>query len=362
MALNQSEAMGIFSKQIGPAFNDKLEPKNFLRTMFKPITTSAKFISTEVKRSGEKIAADVQRGSQGNRNKFGKSTERIYYPPFYKEFFEVTELDHYDRVFGNTEYVNGSNLEMLVDEAAEKLAQLQWKIERRYELQCSQAIFDREVALVNGDNITFPKKAASEINPTTTSGAGGQYWDNAAALPATDLELACKFIRQSGKGRGGTLNALFSSDVWNALVESTQFTKRFNFNQVSLTEMVMSATNEMLGANTQGRIKVGPYILNCWTYPEYYDTDAGVSTPYIPAKKVAVMPLNPRFEFRYAGVPMLPAGMAQSNSGIYTMAEGEYHIRQYNDDRVATSFFEISSAGLAVPVAIDQIAIITALA
>ena len=67
-----------------------------------------------------------------------------------------------------------------------------------------------------------------------------------------------------------------------------------------------------------------------------------------------VFPESPSFELRYAGVPV-------KRNDIYVLQSGEFHVRQYNDDRGAVTKFEVASAGLAVPNLIDQIAVINAL-
>lgn len=129
MGISREEALGIFTRTLPTVFNDKISPKNFLRSFFKVKTSSALNVSTEVKRNGEFIAGDVMRGSEGNLNTFSKSTQRMYTPPFYKEYINSTELDYYDRVFGQSGEITGDNLDMYIDIVAENLSALQAKIE-----------------------------------------------------------------------------------------------------------------------------------------------------------------------------------------------------------------------------------------
>ena len=362
MAISREEALGIYTRTLPTVFNDKIAPKNFLRSFFKVKTSPALNVSTEIKRNGELVAGDVMRGSDGNINSFSKSTQRIYTPPFYKEGVISTELDYYDRVFGTTGDISAESLDMFIDEVADKLSSLQAKIERAYELQCSQAIFDRIVQVNNGDNITFPKKSESEINANTTSGA---YFDNASSKPSLSFIAAGAFLRSKGKAQGGVFDCVCGESAWNALLNSTEFQKFFTATSVTLTDAIgMNPINPMLGAAYQGRVKYGSYLFDFWTYPETYDTVSGgtvTSNSYVPTKKIAVIPKAPAFEFRYAGVPTLIEADGM-RSPVYMSTPGEFHIRQYNDDRKAVTVYEVTSAGLAVPVAIDQIAVITALA
>jgi len=158
--ISQSDAAGIFTKSLVGVLKEAPTPKSFLRSFFKETTSSTKEISIEVQRGTEKIAVDVERGEKGNANKFAKSTEKIIIPPLYSEYFNLTELDLYDRLFGSTG-IEESVLTNLIQDTIDKTIAIKAKIERAYELQCSQVFHNGVVTLASGDNIDFKRKNTS---------------------------------------------------------------------------------------------------------------------------------------------------------------------------------------------------------
>jgi hypothetical protein len=149
-----------FTEALVATYSSRLRPTNFLRSFFPSVTAPTRYVSIEVQRLGEKIAADVLRGTEGNRNTFSRNTAKTFEPPFWREYFDATELDLYDRVLGNqmSGNPNPAMFAELVKTVADKLGVLNDKIERSKELQCSQVLVDGIVTMSNGDNIDFKRK------------------------------------------------------------------------------------------------------------------------------------------------------------------------------------------------------------
>lgn len=341
-AIPTQQARGIFTQMLMEIYRERPQVQTFLQSFFAVKESSTKYVSIEVQRGTEKVAVDVERGSEGNRNTRSRSTEKIFEPPLYREFFDATQLDLYNRLFGSTMIDEG----MFVDyanEVVDTLGLLQDKINRAYELQRAQVLTTGIVTLNSGDNIDFKRKSASLVDL-----GSGNYWATSGKDPFANMETGCNFLRQVGKCEGGTFNAIMGSTAFNDFLKNDVVTGRHqitNFPFASLREQQRNAT----GASFHGRIDAGSYSVNIWTYPEFYDATNGTSTPYIDPKKVILLPENPRFSMMFAAVPQL---IDEENP---TPQRGAFVIGDYKDKRKAAHIYDIQSAGVAVPVAVDQI-------
>lgn len=335
-----SDARALFTKMLIDVYRERTAPTAFLRSFFTVKEEITKELSIEVQRGTEKIAVDVERGTEGNRNKFSRSTEKIFVPPYYREYFDATELSLYDRLFGSTEIDDGIFTAFL-EQVAEKLRLLQDKIERAYEVQCSQVLETGIVTLNAGINIDFKRKSASLVDGSATP------WTTGTNDPYEDLESGCNFLRQTGKAQGGTYNAIFGSEVLSAFLNNDIVKARADVRNFFL-DMVRGPQRNSVGAALHGEVSCGSYNVRIWTYPEFYDNSSGVSTSYINSKKFILLPEAPRFVLGFAAVPQL----ATVNGGV---KRGAYIVGDYIDERNHKHIFDIRSAGVAIPVAVDQI-------
>ncbi|MGB0881884.1 MAG: major capsid protein [Vicingaceae bacterium] len=346
--INVVDARGIFTKRLIEVYKERTAPTGFLRSFFRTVESDTKEISIEVQRGTEKIAVDVERGTSGNRNKFSKSSEKIFVPPYYEEYFDATELTFYDRLFLNNGTVDVVTFGQWMQDVVEKLALLQDKIERSYELQCSQVFQTGIVTLENGDNIDFKRKAASLVDL-----GAGNYWGDASSDPIKDLENGCKFLRTVGKMQGGTVNAIMGDKALNDFLNNTKVKERADIRNFSLDEINAPQANA-LGAAPHGWVSAGSYRVYIWTYPEYYDTNEVENIPYINEENVILLPQITKFTLGFGAVPMLLGVGNKEGLGI-SGRRGAYMVDEYVDKRHKSHNFEIRSAGVAIPTAVDQI-------
>ncbi len=341
MNIATSDARGLFTKMLIDVYKERTAPTSFLRSFFPSKESPTKNISIEVQRGTEKISVDVFRGTEGNRNEFGLGTEKIFAPPYYREFFDATDLDLYDRLFGSTA-IDAGVFAAFLEDVADKLRMLQDKIERAYERQCAQVLQTGIVTLDSGDNIDFKRKAESLVDL-----GGGNYWTDAVD-PFETFKTAAKFIRQEGKTQGGTYNAILGEGAHSALLNNTIFKERQDFINMPL-DAIRPPQRDAVGGTLHGRISAGSYRFNIWTYPEFFDNAAGVSVPYIDDANLIVLPENPRFKLAFAAVPKLLKEGAPTEQGAFVISE-------YIDERATAHIMDLKSAGVAIPVAVDQIA------
>jgi hypothetical protein len=341
MNISAQDARGLFTRMVVDVYIEKILPKSFLRSFFPTVESATKLISIEVQRGFEKIAVDVYRGSEGNRNTFGSSTEKTFLPPFYREYFDATDMDLYERMAG-TGTIDIGIFNQFLTSVAERLIQLTAKIDRAYELQCAQVLETGIVTLNSGTNIDFKRKAASKVDA-----GSGNYWTNGSVDPNTILESGANFIRQVGKAQGSVINILAGSEALTTLLNNDIVKDRAKFVQYGL-DMVTPAQRDSVGASFHGEISFGSYRGRLWSYPEFYDNAAGESTPYLNPKNVVLLPEKPQFKLSYAAVPQLLDESAAPKQGAYLIGE-------FKDVKNTAHIFDVKSAGVAVPVAVDQI-------
>ena len=336
------QARALFTQTLIAIFSDMKAPSSFFRSFFKRVESGSKLLSIEVQRNLEKIAVDVERGSDGNRNKWSKSTEKIILPPYYHEFFDMTQLDLYDRLFSASGTINENTMAEFMNEVARKTAAMRDLIERAYEKQCADVLLTGVVSLNSGVTIDFKRKADSLV----TLGAGAR-WTVSGQSPYDTLESGANFIRQKGKFGGDILNVIMGSSVYNAFLKNDVVTARADNLRISLDQI--NEPQRKSDGTLQGRTSAGSYKFNIWTYPEFYDNASNVSTPYMDASKIIILPESPEFVLGFAAVPQL------ISTGGIASTKGQYLISEYVDPKKVAHEIDIKSAGIAIPVAVDQI-------
>jgi len=340
MKIATTDARALYTKALIAAYQERITPMSFLRSFFKVKEETTFELSIEVQRGFEKVAVDVIRGTEGNRNEFGRSTEKIFVPPYYREFFDATQLSLYDRMFAS-DSIASQTFAAFVNQIADKMREIQNKIERRYELQCAQVLETGIVTLDKGTNIDFKRKAGSLVDQSATP------WTTGTNSPYATLELGAKFIREKGKSQGGTLNAILGETALNAFLGNTIVKERADIRNFNL-DMLNTPQKNSVGGTLHGVVSAGSYNVRLWTYPEVYDA-SGVSTPYVNPKKVIMLPDNPNFVLGFAAVPQL---IDEENP---VPMKGAFIYGDYKDKRAATHDYDVKSAGVAIPVAVDQI-------
>ena len=342
----------LFTQALLTKFDELLgiEPTGFLRSFFRKKTTTAKTISVVVRRGTEKVAVDILRGTEGNRNEMKQHSMKIFQPPYFREYFDATDIDHYDIVFGAITTANNGVITQAVQSAINNIKVLKYKIERALELQCAQVFNSGIVQLNTGDNIDYKRQAASK--PTTPS---GELWTVDTVEPGIILQDAATFIRTEGRTHSPIFNVIMGINAHNAFMNNPKVFEKGDLRRIDLVSIGMPQDMGE-GAVFHGEYAYGSHKYLIWTYPQYYDNSEGVKTPYVPDDNIFVIPTQgTEFDLSFAGVPYLVNTGNVTMPQIINMKEGDYHIFSTIDDRAVKHEFGVSSAGLAVPVSVDMI-------
>ncbi len=342
----------LFTQALVAKFDELLQikPTGFLRSFFIKKTTQAKLISVAVRRGTEKIAVDILRGTEGNRNEIKKHNLKIFQPPYYREYFDATDIDHYDIMFGQIGTVSESLVTQAVQSAIDQIKLLKDKIERAYELQCAQVLNSGIVQLNTGDNIDYKRDAASML-----STPAGQLWTVDIVDPGIILETGAKFIRTKGRTSAPMYNVICGDAAFNAFINNPLVQKKGDFRRIDLVNIGMPQDMGE-GAIFHGQYSYGSYKFNFWTYPQYYDDASNNTVTYLTSENIIILPSTGlEFNLSYAGVPRIVATGNVQMPNVVQMTEGDFHIFSTIDDRQMKHEFGVSSAGLAIPVSVDMI-------
>lgn len=339
MAIPANDVQNLFTKKLIAVYKEKNTPTEFLRSFFTPEESMTKEISIAVKRGTESVAVDVKRHSDGNLLTFNKSTEKIWVPPYYDQYLVANDHRLYDAVIGSG---SAPAFAQLAAELAEDLVDLKSTIERAYEKQCAEVLTTGIVTLANGDNIDFKRKAGSLVDL-----GAGNYWTTGTVDPRTALKAAGTFLRKEGKAAGGVFNAIVGSDVLNIMLNNDTFKAAQDLRRIDIGTIAMPQRNAV-GAALHGQVSAGSYLFNIWTYEQYYTDSAGVQQEYMDPTKVVVIPESPNFKLGFGAVPQLI-----ENGNI--AQKGAYLVQEFMDQRRTAHEIHIKSAGVAIPVAVDQI-------
>lgn len=343
-----SQAQGIFTDKLQAIYQEKIMPTAFLRSFFVPKESQTKLVSIAVRRGREMAAVDVQRGTEGNRNTFSKGSRKTFLPGYFEEYLDATELDFYDTMWNGTGTVDVQIFKDWLDQAVDALDELISKIDRAYEIMCSQVFESGTVVLASGDNINFGRKAGSLVgHSAATDFATG------TVSPYDVIEAGCNFIRTKGKSRGTVLNCIMGSQAHADFMKNDIVLERNDLQSIKLDSI--REPQRVSDATLHGEITAGSFRVRIWTYNEYYDTAAGDHNEYINPKKIVILPEAPNFNFMYSGVPQLLGDRGAKEGAGLAGKKGRYHVSEHLDTRKKAHQIIVESAGIPVPVAVDQL-------
>lgn len=343
VTISTVDAQALFTKKLLDVYQERPKPTQFLKSFFRDTPpTDTLELSIMVQRGSEKVAVDVLRGTDGNRNQFTKSTEKIWIPPYYREYFERTQMSAYEVMFRGTE-VSSAAFSRLINSTADHIMALTEKIDRRKELQAAQILIDGFVTLKAGESIDFKRKAGSKVDLSATP------WSTGATNVFSQIQAACDWVRKNGKVTTFRFNMICGSDAITDLYANTTFLGRQDLVNMRIDTVAVPQKNAE-GGVYHATITAGPYIVDVWSYPaEYEDPDnSNTLTPYIDPKKIVILPINANLIAGYAMVPQLLEPGEQPQIGQVIVSE-------YKDPKARTREFHVESAPLLIPVAIDTI-------
>jgi major capsid protein E len=345
MAIPVQDAASVFTSGLVDVYREMPKFTGFLRSFFKVKESMTLNVSVAVRRGSEKVAIDVHRYSDGNRNDFSKSTERKITPPLYHEYLTANEHELYYTVIAALANNDTSFLAQMTAELAEDIVAIQDKIERAIELQCSQALEFGVITLNSMTDITFNRKAGSLVAYNIANDFSVGTVDPTAVLAA-----GCKFIREEGKYQGAIFDAIMGESALVELKNNTIMIERGKIVQYSL-DQIMAPEAMPIGGTFHGEVSCGSYKVRLWTYPAIHESANGTKTPYINNKKVVMLPAittGQPFTLAFGAVPQLIKNGTIPQKGAFLVQES------FNEEK-GQHKINVKSAPVAILTRVDQV-------
>lgn len=351
MDINQV-AYGI-TQSVMANYSDHKMPNLGLSAWFPTLTQPGKQVAFKARRSRQLVAVDVLRATSSNRNIFSKFSQKIFLPPFFNEAFDFTSTEIYDATFNMGVAPQGPQAGRMIDEATEYMIEVKAKIMRAIEKMRASVLQYGTCTFVNGDSIDYKRQAASMVVL-----AGANTWVSAnlaTAQPLVDLTLGCTFLRQQGLSVGNEVNAVLGDTAMvNLLKFAAINTERQIFSNFRRADIGMSVLNQVTGLTFYGRVGAGDFVVNLWTYSDFYENADGSKSKYIADNNVVLIPPDFDANTVYAGVPMVMGD--QFNGGMYIgTQEGEFMVHDIIDPQKKSWDIITESAPLPVLRSVDRV-------
>lgn len=351
------QARQLFTDAFIGTWRESFPVNNFWRSFTTDKTVSTKFVSLEVQRGTKKIAADVMRGAESNRNKFGLSTAKTYLPPYFFESFTNEDLAIYDQLFGKYGEVTDTEIvKEVIKDVTSNYVELKNKIERAYEKQAADMFQTGTISMVNGDAIDFKMKSSHKQTLSTK-------WDNTTPEIFKSLKTALDQLKTDGAA-AVEFDVVMGDLAGQALLDSAEYQKKFGTFPITATQYNLPRYEATTGAVFHNRISVGQYIVNLWTTGDTYTNESGVDTPFLDPKKVVIIAKSMQAIMTFAAIPrvLTDNGVNQNSQFSQVLENGKYFLNNFVKNEVSSHIFTIASAGVPVPLTVDHYSCLTVLA
>lgn len=343
----------IFKRVMASVYDERMaaEPQGFLSSFFgrtpeRVVESETEIVEIDVIRDSRRIAVDVIRGGQhANINQASRFSVKEYKVPLYDERVPLTASMLNKRYPGENAYSDGSKIARLARLVVDEQIQQARKITREIERMAAAIFHTGAITLKNAESLSFGRKATHHVTPTTK-------WAASTGDPLADIAALCAVIFTDGKHKPNTL--VFGGVAWSKFIGNAAV--KDYLDKFLLKPGEVNPAEYRNGATYQGRLWIGDYQLNLYTYPEFYLSAADVNTPYVTEDSVLVFSDVADYRAAFGAVELLPE------------ATDEYRrlglpvIPQFQPGKIvpyafaempSTLWAGVQSAPLLVPTAID---------
>ena len=347
--------MNLFMRVMMAAYDERVATQMvplFLSSFFgknpgELVESPVERIDVDVIRDTRRHAVDVIRGGGvGNANTSQQFTVHEYKPPLYWEETPLTPNMLNKRIPGQQPFEALDMAAHIAYHATVIQREQSMKILREIERMAAEALQLGTITLVNTESLDFGKKAAHAVVPAVK-------WDQ-VSTPLVDIQNLCDVIFQAGKMKPDTL--IFGTAAWGAFINNASVIAALNtrFIQPGLIDPQANTLN----ATFQGRLTIGDYFLDLFSYNDFFMNALGVAVPYVTTDTVIVMNRNARLTKAFAAVELLPQYVEEYGS------RGLPRIPEFVQGRIVPFAYErapnallvgVQSAPLVIPTAIDTI-------
>lgn len=255
----------------------------------------------DIQRFGQDVATVVKCCTGPNLNEVTTFETSEFSPPCYGEAVPVDICDLMDRLAGvkpcDAQYVSYNA--QLIRIMAQAFRLIEAKIQRAMELQAAQILQTGKLSLVDSTSETVYEldfQARPEHFPTVTTS-----WGDVGATVKTDIEALAQLIRMNSGVSPDTL--ICGTNVPDNLFCDEEIAKCLDNRAINVGTVDPKLLNS--GATHYGRLALGSYPYDIFTYPETYkDPVTGDVVNYIdPDTVIMLSRRNTRLDKLSARVP-----------------------------------------------------------
>jgi hypothetical protein len=337
-----------------PNIDKNMYLTSFFKTSPEDITDS-EFITIDIERQDEDIApvlTDISTGAIVVGEDIFTNKEIKPPPHALKQPFNVYDL--MNRQAGDTEYENPAFQAVLAGKVQRSWKTMSDMIKRTIELQASQILQTGIVTLPDANGVaryTLDYKPKATHLPTAAV-----TWATATTDVIGDLEALADVIRDDGLVDAE--DVIMGASAFKNFIATNQADKYFNKEGLNIAALNPRMLNN--GGKFQGVVEVGNYRLNIWTYNGQYKNSAGTKVKYVGADNVIMLPNMDDLDFRkaFGGIPVVVDSLAEVRnflpSRVTVPGAFDFKPRVYTDEAAETTYSEIKSRPLLIPVSIDR--------
>jgi len=349
----------VIRKAMEVGFDKKQKPSMFLANLFKK--TQLKGIKVEIQ--GRVVAGyysvDTKLGTGGRYNSLDEYDKRDFTVPEYNDIASLTEEDVFKAQLGQTEYDQTANILNAINDGQETFSNNQRRSEEK---QASDGLFYGKITLAGGTKIDFNKKETHSIDVSEAK------WDVSTNNPADAISKGIQLCIDDGKISASEWNLIFEEKGLDAFLSNEKLKSSSNWNQGIKRSDINIPIEKTPGAMFHGRISVGSYIVNVWSYNEKYTVPKGFGFAhegeqfgYIPSGCALLVPMNPNFKRYYGAINNTNAPVTPGIGGNKLQLVEQEQLPYAYDvlcDGSATTKYGVKSRPLLIPVDIDSFATI----
>ena len=118
-------AISEFTRRMDIVYSESTPAPSFFTSIVSDTRkTTDLSVGLEIERDLELMSVDIQRGAEGTVNQWGISSQKLYTPPYISELTNFTQIDGYDRLFGQNETISVADLDNLSVAAAKRISKM----------------------------------------------------------------------------------------------------------------------------------------------------------------------------------------------------------------------------------------------
>jgi hypothetical protein len=218
-------------------------------------------------------------------------------------------------------------------------------------------ILQTGVISLGGTTVDFSRKAASMVDL-----GGGSYWTTAGTDPFADMQAGCDFLRKYGLCGDYQFKVIMGTDALNAFLKNTVYNERGLSYQYKRDTVPVPSRDE-LGAIYHGDYDVNTYRVRVFGYEQFYTptgatNDPANKLPYLDSTKIYILPDKPIGNTLFAATPQ----MITPGASTLSLVASDYVYSDYPDMRSRTHEYGVEIFGMPVPVEVDKMYTLKAVA